>query len=272
MMPLLIGTNLPLHPQHAISPPHLNGHPQLPLEVQFCQHRIQQQQHWRQLFPEAVFPPHLNGHPSKLLLALIGHKAAYNLWSEISDSDIATELSKLFGLVRSGRYKYEHYRALSRLVVKRAPDIDIWNAVFELIVTVSQTTPPTSIPVSFDGTSITKSSSSFQGSEQTRRIIESAMFYEIKRCTYRVVDGFFEKYFEGRRWSRKSKAIYSAVKSNTEAGDGPIFPIRQTRMLCGTGCLVFRTNISQTHTASFTPRRAPMILPVARHSVSWMCS
>lgn len=134
---------------------------------------------------------------------------ALDLRSKIGNDNVATELSKLFGLIQRGRYNYEHYRALSRLVVKQASDVDIWDAVLELITTVSRTTPPTSIPVSFDGTPVTISSSSFQGSDQTRRIIESAMFYEISRCTYRDVDGFFEKYFEGRRWSRKSKAIYS---------------------------------------------------------------
>ena len=47
--------------------------------------------------------------------------------------------------------------------------------------------------VSFDGIPITKSSSFFQGSEQTRRIIEPEMFYETKSCPYRDVDGFFHK-------------------------------------------------------------------------------
>ncbi|KAL2037319.1 hypothetical protein N7G274_010008 [Stereocaulon virgatum] len=149
---------------------------------------------------------------SKFLLALMGHKVALDLRSKIGNNDVANELSKIFGLVRSGRYNYEHYRALSRLVVKKASDVDIWNAVFDLITTVFRTTPPTSIPPSFDGTPVTISSSSFQGSEQTRQIIESAMFYKVKRCTYRNVDGFFEKYFEGRRWSCKSKEIYNAVK------------------------------------------------------------
>lgn len=44
------------------------------------------------------------------------------------------------------------------------------------------------------------------------------MFYEIKGCAYRNVGGFFEKYFEGRPWSRKSKAIYNAVKKQYRGG------------------------------------------------------
>ena len=161
---------------------------------------------------------------SRLLYTLQGHEVALDLRSKIGNNDIASELSELFKRVRSGRYNYEHYRALSHLVVKQASDVDIWNAVLNLIITVSRTTPPTSIPVSFDGTPITISSSSFQGSEQTRKIIESAMFYEIKGCTYRDVDGFFEKYFEGRCWSSKSKAIYNAMKKQYRGGRWTDFP------------------------------------------------
>lgn len=54
---------------------------------------------------------------SRVLYTLQGHEVALDLRSKIGNSNIATELSKLFGLVQSGRYNYEHYRALSRLVV-----------------------------------------------------------------------------------------------------------------------------------------------------------
>ena len=50
------------------------------------------------------------------------------------------------------------------------------------------------------------------------------MFYEIKGCTYRDVGGFFEKYFEGRPWSRKSKAIYNAVKTQYRGERWADFP------------------------------------------------
>ena len=141
---------------------------------------------------------------SRLLHTLQVHEAALDLRSTVETDNVATELAN-FSFIQRGRYNYEHYCVLSPLVVKQAPGVDIWNAVFDLIATVSRTTPPTSIPVSFNGTPITKSSSSIQGSEQTRKIIESAMFHEIKRCTYRDVDGFFEKYFERRRWSHKKQ-------------------------------------------------------------------
>ena len=67
-----------------------------------------------------------------------------------------------------------------------------------------------------------------------------------------------------------TKAMQSTMQlmSNTETGDESIFPIRQMRIPCGIGRLVFRTNISQTHTAFFTPRKASMTLPMTRRSVN----
>lgn len=62
-----------------------------------------------------------------------------------------------------------------------------------------------------DDISITKSFSSFQDNEQTSRIIESEIFYEIKKCTHCNVDDFFEKYFQEQFWNRKNKAIYNVV-------------------------------------------------------------
>ena len=78
----------------------------------------------------------------------MSHKVAYNLRSKIENDNVITELSKLFEFIQRDDYNYEHYRALSRFVVQKVSDVDIWDAVLELITTVFQTTPPKSIPVS----------------------------------------------------------------------------------------------------------------------------
>ncbi|KAI4087136.1 MAG: hypothetical protein L6R37_008352 [Teloschistes peruensis] len=130
----------------------------------------------------------------------------------------------LFRRVQNSNFDYEHYRALSRLVVKEASDVDIWNAVFDLIITVSRTTPPTSVPISFDGTPITSSSASQQGGEQTQKLVEARIFEEIRECTYQDVDGFFSKYFEGKPWTKRTKEVYSAVRERHVDGRWTDFP------------------------------------------------
>ncbi|KAL9124715.1 MAG: hypothetical protein Q9217_005981 [Psora testacea] len=161
---------------------------------------------------------------SRLLSTLMGREVAFNLRSKTGNENIASELSTLFRRVQNRNFNYEHYRAVSRLVIQKAADIDIWDAVFDLITTVSRTTPPTSIPVSFEGTPITHSSASQQGSEQTRRAVEERIFEEIKGCTFRNVEGFFSKYFEGKDWTEQTKEIYRAVQHRHVDGRWTDFP------------------------------------------------
>ena len=153
---------------------------------------------------------------SLLLAALMGHEAAYNLESKDGSTDLASELSKAFTRIRTDPFNHEYFRPLSLLVIEKAADTDIWEAVFALLSTFAHTTPPPSSPASWDDTPVTRSSSSFQGSEQTRRILDPALFYEIQHCTYRNVDGFFEKYFESKSWERRSKVIFSSVRRRTK--------------------------------------------------------
>ena len=161
---------------------------------------------------------------SGLLLSLLGTDAATNLPSKTGDEDLASDLLALRRRVQKGDYDYNHFRALSRLVIDSASDINIWSAVIDLVSSVARVTPPRSIAPSFDGIPITHSSASFQGKEQTRKLLEDALFWEIRTCTYRGVEGFFEKYFKGKRWSKRSKRIYNTVKKCHVDGRWTDFP------------------------------------------------
>ncbi|MCJ1367486.1 hypothetical protein MMC16_006619 [Acarospora aff. strigata] len=97
---------------------------------------------------------------SRLLYTLQGHEVALGARSKTSNENVASELSTLFRRVQNRDFQYEHYRPLVRLVVRKASEVDIWGAVFNLIVTVSRLTPPASIAPSYDGTPVTHSSAS----------------------------------------------------------------------------------------------------------------
>ncbi|RMZ90273.1 hypothetical protein DV736_g2493, partial [Chaetothyriales sp. CBS 134916] len=100
----------------------------------------------------------------------------------------------------NGGFEYKHFRSPSQLVIRRAADVGIWGAVITLIRTISQSTPPPSVPPSFDNTPITHSSASQQGPEQTRQKIKSRIFEEICSCTHRSVEELRAKYFESKNW------------------------------------------------------------------------
>lgn len=85
---------------------------------------------------------------SRLLNTLQNHDVALTLHSKTENGDLASELYTLFRHVRNGNFNYEYYRVLLRLVIKKASNVDVWNAVFYLTKFISWTTPPSSISVS----------------------------------------------------------------------------------------------------------------------------
>ncbi|KAM4067829.1 hypothetical protein HRG_009805 [Hirsutella rhossiliensis] len=142
----------------------------------------------------------------------MGAEAALIIRSAISSRDVASELALVFGRVRKGDFNYSNYRPLVRLIIQKASGSEIWTAVLDLIATLTRVTPPGSIPATFDSTPITHSSASQQGTEQTREVVERKVFEEIRFCTYRDVEGFFEKYFEGKNWTRRALGVYEVTK------------------------------------------------------------
>ncbi|KAI1906870.1 hypothetical protein LOZ65_006819 [Ophidiomyces ophidiicola] len=72
---------------------------------------------------------------SKLLYALQGEDAAFNLRSRSADHNVASDLADLFKRLQRAPFYYEHYRPLTQLVVNKAADTDIWTAGLEGCIT-----------------------------------------------------------------------------------------------------------------------------------------
>ncbi|KAL9024104.1 MAG: hypothetical protein Q9196_006756 [Gyalolechia fulgens] len=160
---------------------------------------------------------------SKFLSTLQTHDVAFTLRSKTGAGDLASELSTLFRRVRNGDFNYHQYRPLSLLVIRKAPDLDVWNAVFDLIKSISRISPPTSIPsspplksiqTSFYGTPLVRSSASFRDSQQTRNVIRTPVLEELSGRTFVDVKQFYTKYFENREWSKTVDQIYKEAPSN----------------------------------------------------------
>ena len=97
---------------------------------------------------------------SRLLTALMGQEAALDLYSPLSNRNVASELATLLGRLRQDHIDHGHFIPLVKLVTQKASDSEIWSAVLDLITTLTRVTPPASIPATFDSTPITHSSTS----------------------------------------------------------------------------------------------------------------
>lgn len=155
----------------------------------------------------------------KLFHILSGSDVSFTVASRTGRDFIASDLLVVRARLQKGEFEHNLFRPLSQLVVTQASDIDIWTEVIGLIRAISHATPPPSLPPSFD-TPITHSSASQQGTEQTRKKIEPRVFEEIRHCTHRAVEGFHEKYFQGRPWSRRANRIYTASQAHYDKDKG----------------------------------------------------
>ncbi|MCJ1349377.1 hypothetical protein MMC31_007617 [Peltigera leucophlebia] len=165
----------------------------------------------------------------QLLTALMGHQVASEFTLKNSNRDVYTELQDIYKKLARGSFSYEHFCPLSQLVLVKAPDVDIWSAVLNLIKTLSYISPPTSVVALSDGTPITRSSASHQGDDQTKKLLEEAIFYEIKERTYGNVGGFFKKYFVGKEWTKESRKIYKVMKKRHVRGQWKDLPSPPTQ-------------------------------------------
>ena len=105
----------------------------------------------------------------------------------------------------------------------KAPDTEIWKLVLQLIVAASQITPPSS-KLSYGGTPRKYNSASHLGSEQTKKLLEEALRDELWDYSFSKVQGFFEKYFDGKSWTQNGNNIFDAIKHTHVDGRWTLFP------------------------------------------------
>ncbi|KKF92044.1 hypothetical protein CFO_g5604 [Ceratocystis platani] len=124
-----------------------------------------------------------------LLYALVGSETAFSLPSPDGNGEVEVKLSSIRRDVRKGAVRLDAFRPLVRHVVDKSADTDIWEAVFDIINNLIVLTP---IPASIAPTS-------------------RGTFEDIKNCTFRNVGGFWEKFFDPKRWRREQEAMFEGV-------------------------------------------------------------
>ena len=144
---------------------------------------------------------------SRFLALVTASDVATTIASRTGGRDLLSDLAALRSRIKTGDFELDLYRPLARLLTRRATDEEIWSAIITLVQAVSRITPPTSTPQSCEDTPITHSSASQQGSEQTRRNLDTRLLEEIRYCTYRDVEGFYQKYFKDKSWTKSDEQV-----------------------------------------------------------------
>ncbi|OJD16018.1 hypothetical protein AJ78_03771 [Emergomyces pasteurianus Ep9510] len=142
---------------------------------------------------EHSYKPNLTSYDGAVDISYSGHELALNFSSQIGHRNLTLDISKLFGHIQQDDFSYENYRTLSQLVIRKAPDIDIWTAVINLIITVLRSTSPPSAPF-VQQTPTTYNMSSLVNSSEYRKDVDNVLKEEIGPI---VIDipGFYEAFF-----------------------------------------------------------------------------
>ncbi|KAI5862977.1 serine/threonine-protein kinase Sgk2 [Durotheca rogersii] len=146
-----------------------------------------------------------------LLGALVVSPVALNLPAPDGNGNVAIRLATVLQTFLLGSLEPEKLRPL--LDVVNSSDTDIWAAVYDFLNTINPLTPPwsTTMPT-FVGSPV-KANSSWLADSEKRETVEGELFHEIKKCTFRAVKGFWDKFLKPERWRKDQKAMLRGVMS-----------------------------------------------------------
>ncbi|KAI0117805.1 serine/threonine-protein kinase Sgk2 [Nemania sp. FL0031] len=153
----------------------------------------------------------LNSVIQELFSVFIFSKVCLNLASRAGNTGLHHDLLLVRQHIVSHNVEYRCLRPLLLCLINQAPDADIWTAVINLIPEVLVCIPPTSTIQSSEAPT-THSATSLQSLGRARSNIEACITNEIRHCTYRSVEGFHEKYFEGHTWNTQARRVWESAK------------------------------------------------------------
>jgi len=144
-------------------------------------------------------------------MKLLGTQAAFSL--RVGVSKLANRLLAMYFHVKGGSANLHQFSTLARHVVDKSSDVMVWAAVLELIDAIGPLTPPPStgsILPTFLGTPV-RANSSWLDDSETRERVKRGLFGEIRRCTFRGVEGFWDKLLNPETWCEEQRAMLRGV-------------------------------------------------------------
>ncbi|KAG6102347.1 hypothetical protein E4U31_003394 [Claviceps sp. LM219 group G6] len=139
-----------------------------------------------------------------------------------------------------GSFQLSTFQPLVESVVANVSDIHIWEAVLKLVAEINPSTPsPSEIASTFRGTPIESkpprrpadsddSDSSDRSHEsddsEWRDNVQEELFHQIKKCTFRKVGGFWDKFFGPKSWRQEQNTMLERILTAHDGKKWTNFP------------------------------------------------
>jgi hypothetical protein len=153
-----------------------------------------------------------------LVSALQTLPASRHLPSSRGGKNLLDDLSKLMTAVNADDFDIERILPLLQAILRKEPDIVIWNAVNDA---VTESTPPRRPTSSFQQTPLSINTGSFANSTELRKHVDDVLKEELGHL-YAGVPGFFEAFFEDVPGLRPTA---QAVFDKCKEGESPLFMV-----------------------------------------------
>jgi hypothetical protein len=156
-----------------------------------------------------------------LVLALQNLLASRLLPSPNGCEVLLSDLSRYISQVVLDAFDIKSVAPLLEKIINNALDAEIWYAVYDLVAESrppQAITPPTALENTTFETPFRHSSASQIGTEQTHDEVDQRILEELTGRVYYDVGGFYERYFEGKAWTKKIMDIYEEAKARYAQG------------------------------------------------------
>ncbi|KAI0543394.1 serine/threonine-protein kinase Sgk2 [Xylaria curta] len=163
-----------------------------------------------------------------LLTTLFSHGTAANL--PYGRSYVKIALVSVVELFWRDEVDLDQFLPLVRHIIDKSPDNMIWAEVFRLINVFSPKIPnqPSrqhrSVANTFSATPVVANSPRLDGNPGNPKTIEAALFQQLKTCTFRPVEGFFQKFFNADNCGEGWEAMVENIKKSHVKGRWAGFP------------------------------------------------
>ncbi|KAG6310406.1 hypothetical protein E4U44_005524 [Claviceps purpurea] len=173
---------------------------------------------------------------AELLCATLGNFTSGLLLAPDGKNYLDLELLSIRRRFMQGSFELVEFQALVQSVVANVSDIHIWEAVLELVAEINPSPPsPSNVAPTFRGTPIESrphripDSDGSDGSHESddsewRDNVREELFHEIKKCTFRKVGGFWDKFFDPTSWRKEQNAMLERILTAHDGKKWANFP------------------------------------------------
>ncbi|KAJ8113967.1 hypothetical protein ONZ43_g5016 [Nemania bipapillata] len=163
----------------------------------------------------------------ELVVAMQMTPLARTLPSRSGTGNLRADLFKLGSYVESPQFRNESFLSLFERV-ESGTDQEILAALLSLLRN-QVATPPTVYNEPPIDTPFKSTSSSQRADEPTHDDLDERILQEINGCVYKDTEGFYEKYFEGKPWSKEAQRIVDEMNPRVVGGRWTEYPERPSQ-------------------------------------------